>query len=75
MEHFKIVKEVIDSWDPKQFLHHTPDDEYNPEIRLIVELLPTATSVEKLAVVIHEVFVKMFSLMKYIRLIIVIQVR
>lgn len=62
MKHYQIVKEVIDDWDPKQFLHHTPDDEYDPEIRLIVELLPTVTSVEKLAVVIHEVFVKMFSL-------------
>ena len=62
MKHFQIVKEVIDDWDPKQFLHYTPDDEYDPEIRLIVDLLPTATSVEKLAVVIHEVFVKMFSI-------------
>ena len=61
MEHYRIVKEVIDNWDPKQFLHHTPEDEYNPEIRMIVALLPTATSAENLAVMIHEVFVKMFS--------------
>ncbi|MCL1700156.1 DUF1871 family protein [Lysinibacillus sp. Bpr_S20] len=58
MNHYKIVKEVIDDWDPKQFLHQTPEDEYNPEIRYIVELLPTATSVEKLAVVIREVFIE-----------------
>ena len=61
MNYYQIVKEIIDDWDPKQFLHHTPEDEYNPEIRSIVELLPTATSVDKLAVLIHEVFVKMFS--------------
>jgi hypothetical protein len=61
MNHYQIVKEVIDDWDSKQLLHHTPEDEYDPEIRSILVLLPTATSVEKLAVVIHEVFVKMFS--------------
>ncbi len=61
MEHYRIVKEVIDNWDPKRFLHYTPEDEYDPEIRMIVELLPTVTSVENLALRIHEVFVKMFS--------------
>ncbi|MFF5994521.1 DUF1871 family protein [Lysinibacillus sp. KU-BSD001] len=61
MNYYQIVKEVIDDWDPKRFLHHTPDDEYHPEIRDIVALLPTATSIEQLAVVIHEVFVKMLS--------------
>ena len=61
MNHYQIVKEVIDDWDPKQFLHHTPEDEYHPEIKRIVLLLPTATSVEKLAILIHEVFVEMFS--------------
>lgn len=61
MNHYQIVKEEIDAWDPKQFLHHTPEDEYDPEIKLIVELLPTARSIDKLAVVINEVFVKMFS--------------
>lgn len=56
MEHYRIVKEVIDNWDPKRFLHYTPEDEYDPEIRMIVELLPTVTSVENLALRIHEVF-------------------
>ena len=41
MNLYQIVKEVIDDWDPKQFLHHTPEDEYHPEIRMIVLLLPT----------------------------------
>ena len=64
MKHYQIVKEVIDDWDPKQLLHLTPEDEYGPEIRLIVDLLPTANPAEKIAVVIHEVFVKMFSVDK-----------
>ena len=62
INHYQIVKDVIDDWDPKQFLHQTPEDEYNPEIEMIVDLLPTATSVQKLAVVIHKVFVNMFSI-------------
>lgn len=33
MEHYRSVKEVIDNWDPKGFLHYTPEDEYDPEIR------------------------------------------
>ena len=40
---------------------YTSEDEYDSEISRILLLLPTATSVEKLAVVIHEVFDEMFS--------------
>ena len=60
MNHYQIVKEVINDWDPKYLIHLTSEDEYDPEISRIVLLLPTA-SVEKLAVVIHEVFAEMFS--------------
>ncbi|QFF99017.1 DUF1871 family protein [Psychrobacillus glaciei] len=61
MNNYQIVKEVINDWDPKHLLRYTSVDEYDPEISRIVLLLPTATSVEKLAEVIHEVFDKMFS--------------
>lgn len=61
MNQYQIVKEVINDWDPKHLLRYTSEEEYDPEISRIVSLLPTATSVEKLAVVIHEVFDKMFS--------------
>ncbi|MEK4485710.1 hypothetical protein MHH81_08905 [Psychrobacillus sp. FSL H8-0484] len=64
MNHYQIVKEVINDWDPKHLLRYTSEDEDEPEISRIVLLLPTATSVEKLAVVIHEVFDKMFSVRK-----------
>lgn len=40
---------------------HAPDDEYEPEIRDIVKCLPTIDSVDQLAVVIHEVFIKWFG--------------
>lgn len=61
MNQYQIVKEVINDWDPKHLLRYTSEEEYDPEISRIVSLLPTAISVEKLAVVIHEVFDKMFS--------------
>jgi len=60
MNHYQIVKEVINDWDPMYLLRYTSEEEYDPEISRIVSLLPTA-SVEKLAVVIHEVFDEMFS--------------
>ncbi|MER2079497.1 hypothetical protein [Psychrobacillus psychrotolerans] len=60
MNHYQIVKEVINDWDPMNFLSFSSEDEYDPEINRIVSRLPTA-SVEKLAVVIHEVFDEMFS--------------
>jgi hypothetical protein len=64
MNHYQIVKEVINDWDPKHLLRYTSEDEYDPEISRIVSRLPT-TSVEKLAVVIHEVFDEMFSRSRY----------
>ena len=45
---------------PDELLSFSSEDEYDPEISRIVSRLPTA-SVEKLAVVIHEVFDEMFS--------------
>ncbi|MDI2586226.1 DUF1871 family protein [Psychrobacillus sp. NEAU-3TGS] len=60
MNHYQIVKEVINDWDPMNILSFSSEDEYDPEISRIVSRLPTA-SVEKLAVVIHEVFDEMFS--------------
>ncbi|WP_203246418.1 DUF1871 family protein [Sporosarcina beigongshangi] len=60
MNHYQIVKEVINDWDPMNFLSFSSEDEYDPEISRIVSRLPTA-SVEKLAEVIHEVFDEMFS--------------
>ena len=61
MNHYQIVKEVINDWDPKHLLRYTSEEEYDPEISRIVSLVPTAKSVDELAVIIHEVFDKMFS--------------
>ena len=60
MNHYQIVKKVINNWDPMHLLRYTSEDEYEPEISRIVSRLPTA-SVEKLAVVIHETFDEKFS--------------
>ncbi|WML46759.1 DUF1871 family protein [Neobacillus sp. PS3-34] len=58
---FNIIKEVIDEWDPFNFLPHTPEDEYDSEISDITSALPDVKSVEQLAYVIHKVFVKWFG--------------
>lgn len=58
---FQIVKEVIDEWNPVDLLSHTPEDEYEPEIRDIVSRLPTVNFVDELAAVIHEIFIKWFG--------------
>jgi hypothetical protein len=32
---YRLVKRVIDEWDPVDLLSHAPPDEYDPEIREI----------------------------------------
>lgn len=61
MKKFVIVKEIIDEWDPINLLPHAPDDEYESEIKDIVNQLYTVESSEGLAVVIHNVFVNWFG--------------
>lgn len=61
MNEFLLIKEVIDEWDPINLLSHAPDDEYEPEIRDIVKQLPTVESVDELALVMNEIFVKWFG--------------
>ena len=36
MNHYQIVKEVINDWDPKNLLRYTSEEEYDPEISRIV---------------------------------------
>lgn len=55
------VKSVVDEWDPINLLHHAPDDEYDLEIDKIVELLPTANSINDLACIIQNVFTECFG--------------
>lgn len=62
MDDYVIVKSVIDEWDPIGLLYlGCPEDEYDPEIKDIVALLSNATSVDELALIIREVFIKWFE--------------
>ena len=35
MNHYQIVKEVINDWDPKRLFTLPSEDEYDPEISLL----------------------------------------
>ncbi|TWT27213.1 DUF1871 family protein [Planomicrobium sp. CPCC 101110] len=62
MNDYKFVKSIIDEWDPIGFLDlGCPEDEYDPEIRDIVELLPHVKSIDELALRIRQVFIKWFE--------------
>jgi hypothetical protein len=56
MNQFTIVKEIIDKWDPFDLLAiHCPDDEYESEIREIVNTLSNITNAEELAAKIKNI--------------------
>ena len=62
MNVYNTVKEVIDAWDPVGlFDMGSPDDEYHPEIREIVQLLNDIETVDELTVGIHKIFKKWFG--------------
>ncbi|GAM12370.1 DUF1871 family protein [Mesobacillus selenatarsenatis] len=62
MNEFSIVKEVIDAWDPFNLLAiHCPDDEYDEEIKDIVEILPKVNSAGELAIEINKIMYKAFE--------------
>ncbi|WP_369436034.1 DUF1871 family protein [Lysinibacillus fusiformis] len=60
-EKYKIVKEIIDRWDPMSLLHHAPEDEYEPEILSILAALDESESIETLAGYIETIFLNMFE--------------
>jgi hypothetical protein len=62
IDKYIIVKDVIDEWDPIGLLDMgCPVDEYDPEIRDIVQLLRNINSVDELAIEINKVFIKWFG--------------
>ena len=62
MNKFILVKEVVDEWDPIGLLGMgCPDDEYDPEIKDIVQLLSNIKTVDELTRVIQKVFIKWFE--------------
>jgi len=61
---YAVIKKTIDEWDPIGLLViHTPADEYDSESKGIFDRLSelTFTSIEALANIIFEVFVKSFG--------------
>lgn len=51
-----IVKSIIDNWDPIDIMSFSPDDEYDPEILEIEQLLCTTNDVNELADGIYNIF-------------------
>lgn len=58
---FEIVKENIDEWDPIDLFTCAPDDEYDIEIKMIVDNMYDGITYDLLAKVIYNVFLKMFG--------------
>lgn len=62
MVEYIFVKSIIDEWDPIGLLNlGCPEDEYAPEIRDIVALLPQVKSADELALRIRQVFIEWFA--------------
>ena len=59
---FKIIKKIIDEWDPHGLLAmECPDDEYHPEIEKITYAILQLKDKEKLADIINETFTHAFG--------------
>jgi len=50
------IKEIINLWDPLDLLSCAPDDEYNPEIVAIEQLIKTTNDYTQLAEGIYQIF-------------------
>lgn len=53
--------QVINKWDPMNFLSHAPDNEYEEEVKLINELLKQTNDESEVALGIKSIFTKMFE--------------
>jgi hypothetical protein len=53
--------QVINEWDPMNFLSHAPDDEYEEEVKLINELLEQTNDAHEAAIGIKAIFTMMFE--------------
>ena len=57
-----IIKAVVDKHDPEWLLRAgCPDDEYDPEIKMIFARIRNDMKVQEIAEIIHAVFLKMFN--------------
>lgn len=53
--------QIINEWDPMNFLSHAPDDEYEEEAKLVDELLEQTNDVHELANGLKIIFTRMFG--------------
>lgn len=53
--------QVINKWDPMNFLSHAPDNEYEEEVKLINALLKQTNDESEIALGINSIFTKMFE--------------
>ena len=60
--HYEIVKLEIDKWDPMGLLSiGAPDDEYDPEIKNIVNEIQAVKNENELALLTKSIFEKWFG--------------
>lgn len=55
------MSQIINGWDPIDLLSHAPTDEYEIEIKLIIDLLEKSRTTDELANNIYEIFSKRFG--------------
>ncbi|QGG46310.1 toll/interleukin-1 receptor domain-containing protein [Heliorestis convoluta] len=58
---FLQIRSIINSLDPIDLFPEAPSDEYDPEIRDIITILPEIKSISELTIKIHSIFVKWFD--------------
>jgi hypothetical protein len=54
---FDLIKRVINEWNPIE-IYPLLEDEYEPEVSEICDQIKQVNSIDELAIVIHQVFVK-----------------
>ncbi|MGO4543110.1 DUF1871 family protein [Paenibacillus sp. 2TAB19] len=56
-----VVTEAINSWNPYGLLPHAPDDEFESEIKKVIESIGDATYINELGHRIQVIFEKSFG--------------
>ena len=57
----RIIKRIINEWDPIDLLHHAPDDEYHIAIDIIRELIKLTSNEHELSRAIYSIFVAFYN--------------
>ena len=55
------IRDVVNRYDPMGLLDICPEDEYDPEIELMIARVEKGMTVEELAGIVHAVFLEMFE--------------